>query len=102
MKLKIRMIAVAVIGLMTALSAFAQVTTSSMSGKIVDEAGVPVAGATVIATHTPSGSQYYSIADSEGMYRILNILPRRTLHCDRRDVRIQQDGNNRHKRSSCR
>ena len=51
---------------------FAQVTTSSMSGK-VSEKGEPVVGATVVATHTPSGTQYYSITDASGLYRIPNM-----------------------------
>ncbi len=51
---------------------FAQVTTSSMSGKVTEN-GEPVVGATVVATHTPSGSQYYSITDANGLYRIPNM-----------------------------
>lgn len=51
---------------------FAQVTTSSMSGKVTEK-GEPVVGATVVATHTPSGTQYYSITDANGLYRIPNM-----------------------------
>lgn len=53
----------------------AQVTTSSISGKISDKSGAGVAGATVTAVHVPSGTQYYTIASNDGTYRILNILP---------------------------
>ena len=53
---------------------YAQVTTSNISGKVTDKIG-PVTGAAVIAVHTPSGSQYHSIADAKGNYRIYNILP---------------------------
>ena len=40
----------------------AQVTTSSMSGRVKDSNGALV-GATVVATHTPSGSIYKSITN---------------------------------------
>lgn len=56
--------------LMLVIPAFAQVTTSSMNGKITDSAGAPVAGATVVAVHAPSGTQYYAVANAEGRYFI--------------------------------
>ena len=52
--------------------AFAQVTTSSMSGRVTDEVG-PVAGATVLAVHQPTGSQFYAITDAKGYYRLNGI-----------------------------
>lgn len=54
------------------VSAFAQVTTSSMSGKVTDAAG-PVVGATVVAVHQPTGSQYYAVTDANGRYHLSNI-----------------------------
>ena len=57
------------------VSSFPQVTTSSMSGKITEANGLAVAGATVVAIHLPSGSQYCSVADDRGLYRILNMKP---------------------------
>ena len=75
MERTIRKIALTLLSIFAATAAFAQVTTSSISGKIIDENGIELAGATVIAVHVPSGTQYWTIADSKGNYRILNILP---------------------------
>ena len=52
------------------VSAFAQVTTSSLNGHIVDASGESVPGATVVAIHTPSGTQYFAVANADGMYYI--------------------------------
>ena len=52
------------------VSAFAQVTTSSMNGLITDQEGEPLPGAAVIATHTPSGTQYAAAANSDGRFVI--------------------------------
>ncbi len=52
---------------------FAQVTTAGMNGKVTDSDGAGLPGATVVAIHTPSGSQYGTITDDEGNYRIPNM-----------------------------
>ncbi len=56
--------------MLVGVSAFAQVTTSSLNGKITDTKGEPVAGAAVIAIHTPSGTQYFAVANNEGLFYI--------------------------------
>jgi hypothetical protein len=48
-------------------------TTSSLSGKITDSKGEPLPGASVVAVHNPSGTQYATIADNSGNYRIQNM-----------------------------
>ncbi|MDX9946119.1 MAG: carboxypeptidase regulatory-like domain-containing protein [Bacteroidales bacterium] len=50
-------------------------TTSSMSGKITDTQGEVLAGATVVATHVPSGSIYGATANSQGLYSIQGMRP---------------------------
>lgn len=51
----------------------AQVTTSSITGKITDEAGTPVQGATVVATHTPTGSVYSGVTNESGNINLGNV-----------------------------
>ena len=66
----IKRVLAAFAAVLVSVSAFAQVTTSSMNGKVADVNGEPVAGAAVVATHTPSGTQYYAVANAEGRYYI--------------------------------
>ncbi|HMO40195.1 MAG TPA: carboxypeptidase regulatory-like domain-containing protein [Saprospiraceae bacterium] len=49
---------------------YAQVTTSSMAGIIVDENKEPLIGATIIAVHTPSGTRYGTVTNEVGRYII--------------------------------
>ena len=58
-----------------AVAANAQITTSALAGKVVDETGEALAGAAVIAVHTPSGSQYYGVTNGEGRYNIQGMRP---------------------------
>ena len=52
------------------VSAFAQITTSALGGKVVDKAGEPVIGAAVVATHEPSGTVYGVVTNEDGRYVI--------------------------------
>jgi len=51
----------------------AQVTTSTLSGKVTDSRGESLGGATVVALHVPSGTQYATFCDNSGNYRIQNM-----------------------------
>ena len=63
------------VAMIASITMMAQVTSSSISGKITDSSKSTLPGATVVATHTPSGAQYYAVADANGNYRLLNIRP---------------------------
>jgi hypothetical protein len=57
--------------LAVASAGFAQgVTTSSLSGTIKDQAGAGIPGATVVATHTASGTTYGTISQNDGRFVI--------------------------------
>jgi len=53
-----------------AVSAFAQITTASLGGRVVDGNGEPVPGVAVVATHTPSGTSYGVVTNADGRYAI--------------------------------
>jgi outer membrane receptor for ferrienterochelin and colicin len=63
-----------ILTLLVALSgtlAFAQgVTTSAINGQVTDETGEPLGGATVLATHVPTGTTYGAATDFDGYFRI--------------------------------
>ncbi|MFA5226334.1 MAG: TonB-dependent receptor [Bacteroidales bacterium] len=56
--------------LFLSVGAYAQVTTSSLGGKITDEKGDAAVGVTVLATHVPSGTVYAAVTNNDGRYTI--------------------------------
>ena len=52
-----------------------QVTTSSLSGSVKDAKGNPLAGASVVATHVPTGTVYSTASRKDGSYTIFNMNP---------------------------
>ena len=74
MKQTLKSFVAAFVAMFVSVVAFAQVTTSSISGRVADSDGV-VAGAAVIVTHTASGTNYYTITDKNGAYRVNAVTP---------------------------
>ena len=70
----LRMLCLTLVSILFSVGTSAQgVTTASMNGQVMDPNGVAIAGATIVATHTPSGSVYGGFANSDGFFRILNM-----------------------------
>lgn len=59
--------------LATCSSLMAQVTTSAITGSVQDEKGAPLVGATVKATHVPSGTVYGTVTQENGRFSIGNM-----------------------------
>lgn len=49
------------------------VTTSGITGKVVDSSGKGLPGTTITALHTSSGTQYGIVSDDDGFFRIPNM-----------------------------
>lgn len=52
------------------VAAMAQVTTSSVGGRITDTKGEALAGAAVMAVHQSSGTRYTGVANKDGRFTI--------------------------------
>ena len=70
MKQTIKSLLLSFAAMLFVISASAQVTTASLNGKVADKDGMPIPGATAVAVHTPSGTQYYAVANAEGRFYI--------------------------------
>ncbi|MBQ3722397.1 MAG: TonB-dependent receptor [Bacteroidales bacterium] len=70
MRKALKSILLAIATLIAGSVAYAQVTTSSLAGLISDTQGDAIPGATVIAVHVPSGTQYYGLSNTEGRFNI--------------------------------
>ncbi|MEM6765817.1 MAG: carboxypeptidase-like regulatory domain-containing protein [Bacteroidota bacterium] len=65
---------VLVFGTITSVSVFAQgVTTANLTGRVIGADKSALQGATIIATHIPSGSRYGAIASDGGEFRLVNM-----------------------------
>lgn len=56
-------------------TAFAQETTSTISGRVNDDKGNPVPGATVTAIHEPTGAVSTTQSNKKGIFNIPNLKP---------------------------
>ena len=51
----------------------AQITTSSISGVVVDDEKVELEGANVIAVHVPTGTTYGTVTNKDGRFNMVNM-----------------------------
>lgn len=58
-----------------AISAQAQVTSSSLTGNVKKAGGEALVGATVKATHEPTGTVFTTQTRANGLYNIVNMVP---------------------------
>ena len=70
MKQTIKCLVAAFAAMLVAVSAFAQITTASLGGRVTDANGEPVVGAAVVATHEPSGTVYGVTTNADGRYAV--------------------------------
>ena len=61
--------------LMLFISGFisAQITTSSISGVVVDDANMELEGANVVAVHIPTGTTYGVVTNQDGRFNMVNM-----------------------------
>ncbi len=73
MKIFKQIILVLVISFIAA-NAFGQgITTAALNGRVTDQNGKALPGASVVAIHEPTGSQFGTISDDEGYFRLTNM-----------------------------
>ena len=51
----------------------AQITTSSISGVVVDDANMVLEGANVVAVHVPTGTTYGVVTNQDGRFNMVNM-----------------------------
>jgi hypothetical protein len=61
---------------------FAQVTTSSLTGSVKDSKGQPLPGATISATHLPTGTRYVVTTGRAGQFNIADMRPGGPYHIE--------------------
>ena len=70
------------LSIFTVAAASAQVTTSGHERYGYRRTGPALAGATVIAVHTPSGTQYGAVTNKDGRYNLQGLRTGGPLHRD--------------------
>lgn len=56
-------------------SGYSQVTNSGMNGTVTTESGEVLSGATIVAVHEPSGTQYGAVTNEEGRFNLQGLRP---------------------------
>lgn len=72
-KILLKLSLTSVLTVLFLLNSTGQITTSALQGRIVDENNNPLAGATIVAIHTPSGTTYGNLTNESGRFMINNM-----------------------------
>lgn len=75
MKGKILLFSLSLLLLTQAYQGIAQVTGSGITGSVTSSAGLDMAGATIKATHLPSGTVYSTVAQKGGSFNMSGLRP---------------------------
>ncbi len=59
--------------LLIGIGVTAQVTTSNIRGSVVDDQGIPLLGANIVAVHTPTGTKHGTVSNEDGRFNLLNL-----------------------------
>src|SRR5215475_12020095 len=66
----LKRILIALLAVAATSMGFAQVTTSSITGTVVGAKNEALAGATITAVHTPSGTTYSTVSKTGGVFNL--------------------------------
>jgi outer membrane receptor protein involved in Fe transport len=69
----LKRLSILLIAISASFYGFAQVTTSSMNGTVKDNNGQPLAGATITASHVPSGTNYSTLSSKDGVFNLQGL-----------------------------
>jgi len=73
--LKIKKLLLVVLAIFISVAVTAQVTTGSITGVVKDKKGTPLTGATVTATHLPTGAIYTVVSRAGGRFDFNSVIP---------------------------
>src|SRR5687767_4981203 len=75
MRTALFLVASAVLLVLTAAPAWAQLSTAELNGRVTDSSGAVLPGVTVTATRTATGLERTAVTDGEGVYLLTNLPP---------------------------
>ena len=77
-----------------AVSAYAQETTSGVTGRVLDDKGNPVVGAKVHIVHVPSGTTSTATTDASGRYQAQGLRVGGPYHIDAEGAGVKSEADN--------